>query len=1000
MNQAISEYLSEVQRELSTGDAKEHAYRPAFKRLTEALVKDIQAINDPAYTGGNAPDFLFKKDGVPIAYAECKDLTVEVTDKDTVAQAERYVEAFGKILLTNYLDFRILDESGEVTRIAIATKSGSKIEPIENNFDRFENLIKDYITPSEQTIRSAKKLAEIMAAKGRLLRDNSLAALKENKESDIYSQYRAFKEVLIRDLSEEEFADMYAQTLVYGLFVARYFDPSLKDFSRHEAQDLLPSTNPLLKKFFGHVAGTEFDHKVAWMVDSLIEAYKSTDVRELMHKEFEKKQKDPVLHFYETFLSEYDKGLRKSRGVYYTPEPIVSFIVRSVDLLLKNKFNLAKGLADTTKIEHEFRVQGSDGRRKDKSKKVKESIHKVQILDPAVGTGTFLNEVINIIYKSFAGQEGRWSGYVEQELLPRLHGFELMMASYTMAHLKLGVTLKELGYEGEKERLSVWLTNSLEESVHEVPNLFMSQWLTQESNEAARVKSDMPIMIVTGNPPYSVRSVNKNDYIQDLIADYKEGLNEKKINLDDDYIKFLRFSQNAIEKTGYGMVAMITNNSFIDGVTHRQMRRHLKGVFDEIYIIDLHGDSKRDDGENEENVFSEIQQGVSINILIKYSNESSEAVIKHFDLPGKRKEKFDFLNSNNIESLDWTEVASKEPYHYFVPKNFEGQDDYENGFSIKSLFKERSTGIETQNDSYLVSSDKETLLRNIRALINDEKSKAHGRLSDKDIDQERVVSFLHKTFDFRYTYLDSRVLGRSRLPFMENMNKDNVALLGSRQFTVKEEPGVLVCNSPAGHKSFSANDKTIIFPLYVYHEDGSKVSNLDEEISIKFKTLVGDVNPEDIFNYVYASLSSETYRKKYKQMLRIDFPRVPYPQDKDTFWELSELGNDLKRIHLLDQEVLNNSSVTFPEGGNNEVKKGFPKFKDDKVYINEAQYFGNVTKDVWNYKIGGYIPASKWLKDRKEQMLSDADIEKYQNIIVAISKTLELIPKIDLKMKV
>jgi predicted helicase len=327
------------------------------------------------------------------------------------------------------------------------------------------------------------------------------------------------------------------------------------------------------------------------MIDSLVETYKCTDIHAIMHKEFTDKKKDPVLHFYETFLTKYNSDLRKSRGVYYTPEPVVSFIVRSIDQILKTKFDLPKGLADTTKIKQTVKIAAKDKRTKDGIKQIEQEIHKVQILDPAAGTGTFLNEVILEIYKTFKGQEGAWSNYAQNYLLPRLHGFELMMASYTMAHLKLGVTLSELGYKG-KDRLSVWLTNSLEEGMHEMPNLFMSQWLTEESNQASYIKSEMPIMVVLGNPPYSVSSSNKGENIQNLIKVYKEGLNERKINLDDDYIKFIRFAEHQIEQTGYGVVAMITNNSFIDGVTHRQMRKHLMETFDEIYILDLHGNVK------------------------------------------------------------------------------------------------------------------------------------------------------------------------------------------------------------------------------------------------------------------------------------------------------------------------------------------------------------------------------------------------------------------------
>lgn len=1014
----VSQYILEIQKVLSSGDAREHAYRPAFQRLIEGLSPDVQVINEPAYTGGNAPDFLFKRGGVPVSYAECKDVTVDIADKEVVKQADRYVKAFGKILLTNYLEFQILDESGELTKITIGNRLGNVITPHEENFAQFENLIKDYITPTTRTIRSAKKLAEIMASKARLVRDNSLAALEENQQSEIYSQYLAFKEVLIHDLSPQEFADMYAQTLVYGLFVARYFDESLSDFSRHEAHDLLPSTNPLLKKFFGHVAGTDYDVKIAWMVDSLIEAYKSTNVHELMHKEFENKQKDPVLHFYETFLSLYDQGLRKSRGVYYTPEPVVSFIVRSVDHLLKNKFGLEKGLADSTKVEHEFRVQGVDGRTKEGNKKVKEQIHKVQILDPAVGTGTFLNEVIHEIHRSFKGQEGRWNGYVAKELLPRLHGFELMMASYTMAHLKLGVTLKELGYEGKNERLSVWLTNSLEESVHEVPNLFMSQWLTQESNEASKIKSEMPIMVVMGNPPYSVSSSNKGEHIQTLIFDYKKDLNERNIQpLSDDYIKFIRFAENAIEKTGSGIVAMITNNSFIDGTIHRQMRKHLMETFDEIYILDLHGSTTKKEkalnGGKDENVFA-IQQGVSINIFVKTTGGGkARASVHHAELLGTQTYKFEQLNALNFATVNWTELTPDTEYNFFVPKDFSLKENYQKGFRADEIFKIHTSGVKTHRDDFVISYSIDELDKKIRKYIDSSDSEIKHLFSlsetnhftfskskkelSLNYNRDSIYSYSFRPFDFRkIIYLES-LIDRSRRDVMKNLFKTNIALLIPKQ-AITEKFGFFVTdkitdiNYTGSAGQYGAG---LVFPLYLYHEDGSKTPNLDSTIWQKINETAGETTPEDVLDYIYAVLHSLKYRETYKEFLKIDFPRVPYPSSKDEFWRLVTHGRHLRELHLLAPSAVREFVTTFPVGGNNVVEKKHLEYRDGNVYINASQYFGNVPKEVWEFYIGGYQPAQKWLKDRRERTLSDDEIDHYQKMIVSMNETMKVMREID-----
>ena len=1020
-NPILIQYLSEIEQVLQSGDAREHAYRPAFQKLIKALMPDIQVINEPAYTGGNAPDFLFKKDETPIAYAECKDVTVDINHRDVQKQAKRYVDAFGRILLTNYYDFQIIDESGEVVKISIATMLEGKVLSQAENFDRFANLIRDYITPIHRTINSAKKLAEIMASKARLLRDNALASLTENPDSDIHAQYITFKEVLIRDLTEQDFADMYAQTLVYGLFVARYFDPTLPTFSRHEAQDLLPSTNPLLKKFFGHVAGTDYDPKIAWLVDSLIEAYLSTDVHGLMHQEFEKKQKDPVLHFYETFLTEYDQGLRKSRGVYYTPEPVVSFIVRSVDQLLKSKFNLPKGVADTSKIEHKVKIQANDARTKDGIKRATESIHKVQILDPAVGTGTFLNEVIHEIYKNFQGQEGMWPSYAKDHLLPRLHGFELMMASYTMAHLKLGVTLAELGYEG-KERLSVWLTNSLEESVHEVPNLFMSQWLTDESNQASRIKSEMPIMVVLGNPPYSGESFNKNYSGHDVYKvepGGKQKLQERNSKwINDDYVKFIRFAESQIEETGEGIVSFITNHGYIDNPTFRGMRWHLMETFDEIYILNLHGNSLKNEttpeGGKDDNVFG-IKTGTAIILAIKNKpNNNKHAKVFHADFYGKQKDKYQQLDENSWKSVNWVELSPHEPNFYFLPFNNDVKEKYDQGFLLKDLFLANSVGVVTSRDAFILDNSREKLIARITDFLSLDSELAKQKynlrenqswtvkgVQDHIFDEKHIQKISYRPFESKWLYYHDDFIERSRRKIMKHFFEDtNVGLILNKAHKCNSYRHAFIAKEIIDfHIIETANANPYCFPLYLYHEDGTKTPNLDQTIWQKINETVGKTEPEDILDYIYSVLLSLNYREKYKEFLKIDFPRVPYPSDKKTFWKLVALGRELRELHLLESPKVSDFITTFPIGGSNIVGKQYPKFEDEKVLLNETQYFGNVPEEVWNFYIGGYQPAQKWLKDRRERELSVEDIEHYQQMVVALWETERIMGEIDKAFK-
>lgn len=466
-----------------------------------------------------------------------------------------------------------------------------------------------------------------MAGKARLLENIIEQAMNDETESyaneNLHGQYQAFKDVLIQELKPADFADIYAQTIAYGMFAARLHDDTPENFSREEAARLIPKTNPFLRQIFNNLAGNDLDERIAWVVDDLVTVFQATNIEKIMKTYGQGKlHNDPMIHFYEDFLAEYNPKLRKSKGVWYTPQPVVSFIVRAVDEILQKEFGLPEGLADYSMIEREVAVEQScDKRTTDGMKHEKRKFHRVQILDPATGTGTFLAEVVNQIYDRYRDQQGIWQQYVEQHLLPRLNGFEILMASYAVAHLKLDMLLGETGYQHQTDkRLHIYLTNSLEESNNEPRTLF-AQWLSREATEANVIKRDCPVMVMIGNPPYSVSSQNKGVWINRLLDDYKADLNERNIQpLSDDYIKFIRLGQHYIEKNGEGVLAFICNNSFLDGVIHRQMRKSLTQTFDKIYVLDLHGNSRKKettpDGGKDENVF-DIMQGVSINIFIK-----------------------------------------------------------------------------------------------------------------------------------------------------------------------------------------------------------------------------------------------------------------------------------------------------------------------------------------------------------------------------------------------
>ena len=629
----LKQYIADLNQQYRTGLAREHSYRPALKDLLQSLLPKMVVTNEPAHFECGAPDYIIsrEKDHLPVFFVEAKDVNDADLDgrnkNGHKEQFDRYKQALDHIIFTDYLDFHLYEYGEFIDSVRVAEIKGNNIVGIDGAEEKFAGMIEHLATSAIQSITSASKLAKLMAAKARLLANIIDTAMNDEAETyendNLQGQYTAFKDVLIQELTKSEFADIYAQTIVYGMFAARLHDETPEDFSREEAAKLIPKTNPFLRQIFNNLAGNDLDERIAWVVDDLVTVFRATNLQKIMDTySTDKRHHDPMIHFYEDFLSEYDARLRKAKGVWYTPQPVVEFIVRAVDEILKTDFGLPEGLTDYSMVEREVVAEQSrDRRTADGMKHMKQRFHRVQILDPATGTGTFLAEVVNQIYDRYRSQQGIWQQYVEQHLLPRLNGFEILMASYAVAHLKLDMLLTETGYQHKSDkRLHVYLTNSLEESTRN-PHTLFAQWLSREASEANVIKRDYPVMVMIGNPPYSVSSNNKGEWISGLLDDYKKNLNERNIQpLSDDYIKFIRLAQHYVERNGEGIVAYISNNSFIDGLIHRQMRSDLMRAFDKIYILDLHGNSRKKetapDGSKDENVF-DIMQGVSINIFVK-----------------------------------------------------------------------------------------------------------------------------------------------------------------------------------------------------------------------------------------------------------------------------------------------------------------------------------------------------------------------------------------------
>ena len=1038
----VIEYIKELNAQYKTGKATEHSYRPALKELLQSLLPKMTVINEPKRYNFGAPDYILIRGDVPVAFIEAKDFakTNDLSGrKENREQFDRYKQSLDNIIFTDYLDFWLYRNGEFVDSVRLAELKGDKIVLVGENEAKFVALIEHLGNAQPQKITSSKKLAEIMAGKARLLADVIGRTLSKDvdEHGEIYGQMCAFKDVLMHDITAERFADIYSQTIAYGMFAARLHDPTPDTFSRQEAASLIPRTNPFLRQMFQYIAGYDLDERVAWIVDDLAEAFRASDITKIM-KGYGKRtrQTDPMIHFYEDFLKAYDQRLRKNCGVYYTPQPIVSYIVRAVDEILQSEFGLSDGLADASKTT--IKVLNQKSKKRDKDTYEIEA-HKVQVLDPATGTGTFLAEVINIIHDKMKGQQGLWQSYVERDLLPRLNGFELLMASYAMAHLKLDMVLAETGYvANNNQRLRVYLTNSLEEYHPEVGTIFANA-LSNEANQASHIKRDAPVMVILGNPPYNLKSKNNSTWIKSLLSIYKEGLNERKVNINDDYIKFIRLAQHFVDKNKDGVVAYITNNSFIGGLTHRQMRKTLLQSFDKVYIFNLHGFSR--DGSNndgDENVF-DIQQGVSINIFIKTGKKEPNELAKvmYFEMKGNRQDKYDYLSNHSIANTPFELIEPIEPTYYFIPKSADGKGQYENGIYIKDLFQVFSNGIETKCDEVSIKfsyNDIAQTVQDFRELSIEELKIKYTKKENASWTYEKARKSILADppildqvqcfpFDYRYSAIQRNsggFIGRSRYEVMHNLlsDKDNFGLIVPRQTTQDYRHSFVTNRIVNGNITASAKlfGTGSVFPLYVYPIDmrtssdgiGRKpnfnmaiVGQIVDKIGLQFEAEKSGNEamfaPIDLLDYIYGVLHSPSYRKKFNEFLKVDFPRIPYPNDAEEFRRIGKIGGELRKVHLM--EVKPPIQTQFNISGSNVVEATKITYGDSvdvcKVWINAEQYFDNVPRVAWEFYIGGYQPAQKWLKDRKGMTLEWDDVIHYQRIIAALCKTHELMQQLE-----
>ncbi|MDD5361480.1 MAG: N-6 DNA methylase [Ignavibacteria bacterium] len=1033
----LKEYLKKISKTTSLGDAREESYYIHLSNLISEFAvntgkKETHITILPKKTEAGNPDFRIW-DGKQhiVGYIEAKKPGDNLDDIENSEQLERYRSTFPNLILTNFYEFRLYRNGSMTDKVSIGryflAEKLQTVPPVENE-SKFDSLIEKFFSFSFPKVFSAETLAVELAKRTGFLRDEVVAKELEEEEKGkgkIYGFYTAFKQYLVSNLTHADFADIYSQTITYGLFAARTRADG--DFNRKTAYDLIPQTIGILRDVFHFISLGKLSQQMEVIVDDISEVLHAADVNKILDEFYRKgKGEDPIVHFYETFLNVYDPAAREKRGVYYTPEPVVKYIIRSVHSLLKSHFDLNDGLANK----------------------------EVTLLDPAGGTLTFPAEAIKLAVKEFTekyGDAGK-NKFIKNQILKNFYSFELMMAPYAIGHIKISFLLEELGYQmKEDDRFKLYLTNTLDmEDLQqtEIPGL---ESLSDESHLAANVKKNEPILVIVGNPPYSGHSANQNDWTENLLKNDIDGaqsyytidgesLGEKNPKwLQDDYVKFLRFSQWKIHKAGQGIVGMITNHSYLDNPTFRGMRQSLINTFNEIYIIDLHGNSLKKetcpDGGKDENVF-DIMQGVSIAIMVKKKNVKG-CKVYHRDIFGLREEKYNWLGKKEFKKKDYNLLKPKTPWYFLIERDTDEIEYYNKWLKVNDIFPVNSVGIVTARDNLTINWSASEMLNTVRLFGNmdielarqtyklgkdarDWKvSLAQEDLKQTGIKPENIRTILYRPFDTMFTYYTGNSRGFHCMPrgeVMQHMLKDNIGLTVGRQgqvagtenlwnlafisediidFNLFYRGGELLFPLylyPSEHKKKSLHNFMLFESDAEYKEEGRKVNIAGivlEKLSKTYKTLP---SPEEILGYVYAVLYSNVYREKYSEFLKIDFPRIPFTKKYALFNELSAFGSELIELHLLKHKY--NPIVKYRGRGTDDtIEKPVYSEADNTVSINETKYFEYVTPEVWNYHIGGYQVMEKYLKDRKGRQMDDPG--HYCRMAMAISKTIELQKNID-----
>jgi len=921
------------------------------------------------------PDIAIKEESFTLGYIEVKLPKDSLDDKKFKPQFSKYKNSLENIIFTNLKNWQLFqwDKESKSKKVleVIFDFENQDLESLKKLFDRFLSFQVRQATSSEELATNLAKKTQLLA--------EVLKILLEEKNEDLLNTRDGFKKSLLNDISDSSFANLLAETFAYSLFIAslQHFESGkTDDLTLSTAIDYIPNNIPILDDLYSFAQKlSRQSDEVKLVAELILKELNLADIEKIQASFYKHSENDPILHFYEPFLKAYDPQTKKERGAFYTPKPVVDFIVRETHNILENDFQLENGI-------------GNSG---------------VKILDPATGTGTFLHSLIEFLKKETDRKFGnvglaeeKFQKLVDNHIFKNFYGFELMVAPYTIAHLKLSILLKYFGIENS-ERFLIYLANSLDDPSTEPNSLFGFTNITKEGKEAKKVKNLKNIIAIIGNPPYSGTSQNPSKkgkdftWIGEKIETYKKNgdrkLDEKNPKwLQDDYVKFIRFAQHQIDKNSKGVISYIVPHGFIDNPTFRYMRKSLMDSFQKIYIINLHGNSTKKErtpkGKKDENVF-DIKQGVSIIFLVKMEKKEKCRVF-YGDIWGLRKKKFAQLEHRKLAKICKTEVFPKDDMFYFIPRNTELEDEYLKFWNVKDIFAISSVGIVTGDD---------------KRFIQDRKEDFGNELTDFT----KMKKISYRPFDEKLIYFDTKLIERARIKVMQNMlDGENLGLITRRQAPADYSYKYVFITNHFLADGFIRSDNKgseSLFPLY-RSEDKSESSLFETEKTPNFtekfnqfrKKHFPNKTPENIFYYIYALLFSPTFREKYREFLQTDFPRIDFSHDFDKF---SKLGKELVELHLLKHKIFNQTELWNIKKVGSDLVISFSRksdmFKDNKIFLNPKTHIETISDEVWHFQIGGYQVLDKYLSDRKD---SEIDIFHYMQIIISIHETLEIMKKL------